>query len=124
MRVTFITVIWRSTTPTSHYPLRPNPSVARILSFPLLTHPPTRIASMGSVAAVQSLPTPPLGEGEHPVDYVELKRNLENVPVEDSVRFERKMGDTELSYFLPSRESGVNDMYVVLFDISRVGLSS
>lgn len=25
-------------------------------------------------------------------------------------RFERQLGDTELSYFLPSRESGVNDM--------------
>lgn len=26
------------------------------------------------------------------------------------LRFERKMGDTELSYFLPSRQTGVNDM--------------
>ena len=25
--------------------------------------------------------------------------------------FERSFGDTELSYFLPSRESGVNDMW-------------
>lgn len=25
--------------------------------------------------------------------------------------FERTMGDTEASYFLPSRENGVNDMY-------------
>ena len=30
----------------------------------------------------------------------------------DAVYLERKMGDTELSYFLPSRQSGVNDMYV------------
>ncbi|KAF8882687.1 hypothetical protein BD779DRAFT_1612410 [Infundibulicybe gibba] len=29
-------------------------------------------------------------------------------------RFERRLGDTELSYFLPSRESGVNDMYLHL----------
>ncbi|THV07508.1 hypothetical protein K435DRAFT_788427 [Dendrothele bispora CBS 962.96] len=27
-------------------------------------------------------------------------------------RLERKLGDTEASYFLPSRENGVNDMYV------------
>lgn len=27
-------------------------------------------------------------------------------------RFERPLGDTEISYFLPSRESGVNDMHV------------
>jgi hypothetical protein len=29
--------------------------------------------------------------------------------------FERGLGDTELSYFLPSRESGVNDMWVVSY---------
>ncbi|RDB28633.1 hypothetical protein Hypma_015825 [Hypsizygus marmoreus] len=34
------------------------------------------------------------------------------VPFDD--RVERAMGDTELSYFLPSRESGVNDMYLHL----------
>ncbi|KAK0208750.1 hypothetical protein DFS33DRAFT_1372027 [Desarmillaria ectypa] len=28
--------------------------------------------------------------------------------------YERRMGDTEVSYFLPSRESGVNDMYLHL----------
>jgi hypothetical protein len=32
-------------------------------------------------------------------------------PYERSARrFERPMGDTEVSYYLPSRESGVNDM--------------
>ncbi|KAI0095089.1 hypothetical protein BDY19DRAFT_916239 [Irpex rosettiformis] len=30
------------------------------------------------------------------------------------VCFERKMGDTEASYFLPSRQTGVNDMYLHL----------
>jgi hypothetical protein len=29
------------------------------------------------------------------------------------VRYERKMGDSELSYYLPSRTNGVNDMYVL-----------
>jgi hypothetical protein len=29
------------------------------------------------------------------------------------VRYERKMGDSELSYYLPSRANGVNDMYVL-----------
>lgn len=29
----------------------------------------------------------------------------------DVLRLQRCLGDTELSYFLPSRESGVNDMY-------------
>jgi hypothetical protein len=32
-------------------------------------------------------------------------------------RFERLMGDTEISYYLPSRESGVNDMYARLIII-------
>lgn len=27
------------------------------------------------------------------------------------VRYERKMGDSEVSYYLPSRANGVNDMY-------------
>lgn len=27
-------------------------------------------------------------------------------------QIERKLGDTEASYYLPSRENGVNDMYV------------
>ncbi|KAF9486448.1 hypothetical protein BDN70DRAFT_902567 [Pholiota conissans] len=31
-----------------------------------------------------------------------------------SVHAERKLGETEVSYFLPSRESGVNDMYLHL----------
>ncbi|KAG6814136.1 hypothetical protein H0H92_002131 [Tricholoma furcatifolium] len=36
------------------------------------------------------------------------------VELNHSIRTERKMGDTELSYYLPSRESGVNDMYLHL----------
>ena len=33
-------------------------------------------------------------------------------PLSTPSHVERKLGDSELSYFLPSRESGVNDMYV------------
>lgn len=36
-----------------------------------------------------------------------------------ALRYERKMGDTELSYFLPSRQTGVNDMYVFAFVSTR-----
>ena len=36
-----------------------------------------------------------------------------------ALRYERKMGDTELSYFLPSRQTGVNDMCVLVFMSSR-----
>lgn len=38
------------------------------------------------------------------------------------VRYERKMGDSELSYYLPSRANGVNDMYRILL-FSSSGLS-
>ncbi|KAG6890003.1 hypothetical protein C0995_012963 [Termitomyces sp. Mi166 len=36
------------------------------------------------------------------------------VELTQSTRAERRMGDTELSYYLPARESGVNDMYLHL----------
>ena len=46
--------------------------------------------------------------------YEEPKVTPNEVCVSESdIVFERKMGDTELSYFLPSRQTGVNDMYVV-----------
>ena len=34
------------------------------------------------------------------------------INVQPEARYERKMGDTELSYYLPSRANGVNDMCV------------
>ncbi|KIK70676.1 hypothetical protein GYMLUDRAFT_32717 [Collybiopsis luxurians FD-317 M1] len=34
--------------------------------------------------------------------------------LQNPTRLERRLGDTEASYFLPSRESGVNDMYLHL----------
>jgi hypothetical protein len=37
---------------------------------------------------------------------------LSSQPLSTAFNVERKLGDSELSYFLPSRESGVNDMYV------------
>lgn len=46
-----------------------------------------------------------------------LQESTTNVPstqpsLPTSPHVERKLGDNEISYFLPSRESGVNDMYV------------
>jgi hypothetical protein len=35
-------------------------------------------------------------------------------PIDAQLRYERKMGDSETSYYLPSRANGVNDMYVCL----------
>ena len=39
------------------------------------------------------------------------------------VRYERKMGDSELSYYLPSRANGVNDMYAFLLSRSAMSRS-
>lgn len=63
-------------------------------------------------------------------DQVEKAPAVAPTPVEASlppatnaqpeVRYERKMGDSELSYYLPSRASGVNDMYAVLLFFSAL----
>lgn len=51
-------------------------------------------------------PTPPLSEDES------HSPGSDGESVDEL--YERKMGDSELSYFLPSRENGVNDMRVPL----------
>lgn len=50
-----------------------------------------------------------------PPSNEDLPTALEDAPSSSRAEplcYERRMGDTELSYFLPSRQSGVNDMYV------------
>ncbi|KIP02084.1 hypothetical protein PHLGIDRAFT_130931 [Phlebiopsis gigantea 11061_1 CR5-6] len=55
-----------------------------------------------------ALLTPPLSDEHLPATDAPSSARA------DAVYLERKMGDTELSYFLPSRQSGVNDMYLHL----------
>lgn len=55
--------------------------------------------------------TPPPSEGELPLDSNAEVVLSEACDTTKPAVFERKMGDTELSYFLPSRQTGVNDMY-------------
>ncbi|KAG7452294.1 uncharacterized protein BT62DRAFT_1071449 [Guyanagaster necrorhizus] len=58
----------------------------------------------------QHLPSPALSE-------VSAHSGQAFLPVQPSppaCHYERRLGDTEASYFLPSRESGVNDMYLHL----------
>ncbi|KAI0375191.1 hypothetical protein BV20DRAFT_1009355 [Pilatotrama ljubarskyi] len=71
---------------------------------------------------IAELPTPPPSATDFP-DYVSDKFRLDDSrsDVDDGAagpsrkhRYERKMGETELSYFLPSRQTGVNDMYLHL----------
>ncbi|KAF8735009.1 hypothetical protein AX14_002919 [Amanita brunnescens Koide BX004] len=50
------------------------------------------------------------------VDAVPPRQSEESLStsVQQELRFERQLGDTELSYYLPSRGDGVNDMYLQL----------
>ncbi|KZT02437.1 uncharacterized protein LAESUDRAFT_738728 [Laetiporus sulphureus 93-53] len=61
------------------------------------------------------LPTPPPIGDEERKEYIDSIVPLvagEPVCCPETIRYERKMGDTELSYYLPSRQAGVNDMYL------------
>ncbi|CAL1695027.1 unnamed protein product [Somion occarium] len=70
---------------------------------------------MASIKLERPLPpTPPLSDDEQsPRLFCHLPDVLSKLS-NPQLRYERKMGDTELSYFLPSRQSGVNDMYLHL----------
>ena len=39
-------------------------------------------------------------------------RSFVNALDADRVQSERNLGETEIAYYLPSRDNGVNDMYV------------
>ena len=73
-------------------------------------------ATMASCIDDAALLTPPLsatdGEFDKGISLADVKAQLEDVAAGKpaGLRYERKMGDTELSYFLPSRASGTNDM--------------
>ncbi|KAH9937281.1 uncharacterized protein B0H18DRAFT_1113137 [Fomitopsis serialis] len=60
-----------------------------------------------------NIPTPPPLDGEEDKTSVD-KQSSHVATSSQSAQYERKMGDTELSYFLPSRHTGVNDMYLHL----------
>ncbi|KAI0652039.1 hypothetical protein C8Q79DRAFT_1005272 [Trametes meyenii] len=74
------------------------------------------------MADVAELPTPPPSATDIPDDVVDKfcldgsQSPIDEVSAGPSPkhRVERKMGETELSYFLPSRQTGVNDMYLHL----------
>ena len=57
-------------------------------------------------------PTPPLSDDENDLSALKRVSFRPKVSAQPSLLVERKMGETELSYFLPSRADGVNDMYV------------
>ncbi|KAH9836943.1 uncharacterized protein C8Q71DRAFT_578490 [Rhodofomes roseus] len=60
-----------------------------------------------------NIPTPPPVDGEEDRTFIG-KPSPDVATSSRSAVYERKMGDTELSYFLPSRQTGVNDMYLHL----------
>ncbi|KAI0639599.1 hypothetical protein C8Q77DRAFT_1214109 [Trametes polyzona] len=74
------------------------------------------------MAAIAELLTPPPSVTDFPDDlWGKYASSDSPADVHDGAsgpsrrhRYERKMGETELSYFLPSRQTGVNDMYLHL----------
>lgn len=72
------------------------------------------VKSQNMKVPIQAPPTPPLS-GDDASDFAKDVDVFvaEGVPVASSrLVYERRMGDSEQSYFLPSRADGVNDMYV------------
>ncbi|THG97375.1 hypothetical protein EW145_g7627, partial [Phellinidium pouzarii] len=62
-------------------------------------------------------PSPPLSddEREHEREHTSHLDHIANTPKASTpLLYERALGDTELSYYLPSRADGVNDMYLHL----------
>ncbi|OSD03262.1 hypothetical protein PYCCODRAFT_1434677 [Trametes coccinea BRFM310] len=84
-------------------------------------HPTYPVASMTSID-LAGLPTPPSSASDFPEDvddklFLNGDHSVPDSPSDGPScrhRYERKMGETELSYFLPSRQTGVNDMYLHL----------
>ncbi|EJC98718.1 uncharacterized protein FOMMEDRAFT_143112 [Fomitiporia mediterranea MF3/22] len=97
-------------------------AAAAVATAPSALPLPTSVAEQNVPSLSRSYPlppTPPLSDDERD-DGADLKLCLESdaeSPCELSQRplvFERSMGDTEVSYYLPSRADGVNDMYLHL----------
>ena len=61
-------------------------------------------------------PSPPLSDEDERAADARLQATADRPRADDvfpDLEFERPLGETELSYFLPSREDGVNDMCVL-----------
>ena len=70
--------------------------------------------------ALSPLPSPDSSDVEA-TDFISARRYHDQIlssglcslgPCGHSLHYERKLGDGEVSYYLPSRAAGVNDMYV------------
>lgn len=66
---------------------------------------------------MHALDTPPLSDDEAVEAAKKSGVTVEHVKqtILDRLVYERPMGDSEQSYFLPSRADGVNDMCVIVF---------
>lgn len=78
--------------------LRPSKKEKRKSAVPVHPSPDTQAEKVPAAAPALVISLPP------PINVQPEAR-----------RYERKMGDSELSYYLPSRANGVNDMYVTPF---------
>lgn len=99
------------------------PSSPRLSTSSVFLSFPPFYSSMAAVAIpLAPLPTPEHSDVEDALSSdireLEQKRSLAGLHVTDgshntnAFHYERQLGDNELSYYLPSRATGVNDMYV------------
>ena len=91
--------------PTSYTPLRIYLSTHAMATVPSITLAPLPSPELSDVEETSYLSVGGLGSANFIAEPLQHKL-LEGRPAS----YERKLGDSELSYYLPSRASGVNDM--------------
>jgi hypothetical protein len=78
------------------------------------------VNSLTSVTA--TLPTPNVSDEEVLVSNSQ-QLTISDVRQQGPISYERQLGDSELSYYLPSRAIGVNDMFVCIPHLWTVKLA-
>ena len=91
--------------PTSYTPLRIYLSTHAMATVPSITLAPLPSPELSDVEETSYLSVGGLGSANFIAEPLQHKL-LEGRPAS----YERKLGDSELSYYLPSRANGVNDM--------------
>lgn len=75
---------------------------------------PAPLISKQSFPAYSLPPSPPLSDDDEQLQKVaDVAPEKNGSDIFTNLEFERPLGETELSYFLPSRDDGVNDMYAL-----------
>jgi hypothetical protein len=82
----------------------------------------TSLAVNSLTSATATLPSPDLSDEEVLVSNFQ-QLTTSGVRQQGLISYERQLGDNELSYYLPSRVTGVNDMFVCIPHLWTVKLA-